>query len=82
MKFFVYLLECSDGSYYCGCTKNIFARLAAHNKGTASRYTCSRRPVKLAYFERRKTLPAAMRREREIKRLTRKAKTALIKTEK
>jgi putative endonuclease len=75
---YVYLLRCADGSLYCGWTTDVERRLAAHNTGTASRYTRTRRPVELAA-----TLPvadrsAALREEARIKRLTRAAKLALI----
>lgn len=43
----VYLLECVDGTFYCGVTVDLDARLKAHNNGTASRYTRARRPVKV-----------------------------------
>jgi putative endonuclease len=75
---YVYLLRCADGSLYCGWTTDVERRVAAHNAGTASRYTRTRRPVELAA-----TLPvadraAALREEARIKRLTRAAKLALI----
>ena len=70
----VYLLECRDGSYYCGITKDLQKRIAAHNNGSGARYTASHGPVKLAYFERKRTLSSAMKREIEIKKLPRKKK--------
>ena len=79
MPFFVYLLECRDKTYYCGFTKNLSQRVEAHNKGTGAKYTRARRPVKLIYFEKKKTLKAAMRREREIKSMSRKGKEKLVK---
>ncbi|HLC92601.1 MAG TPA: GIY-YIG nuclease family protein [archaeon] len=78
MPYFVYLLECRDGSYYCGFTKNVAARLSAHNKGTGAKYTRARRPVKLVYFEGKKTLKTAMRRELEIKSFPHSRKRAMI----
>ena len=51
MSAYTYLLRCSDGTLYCGWTDNIEKRLAAHNSGKASKYTRSRLPVKLVYFE-------------------------------
>ncbi|PLX35306.1 MAG: endonuclease, partial [Clostridiales bacterium] len=48
---FVYILECSDGSLYTGWTSNLEKRIARHNEGKASKYTRSKRPVVLKYFE-------------------------------
>lgn len=50
-KNYTYILECADGSLYCGWTNNLEKRLAAHNAGTASKYTRTRRPVKIIYYE-------------------------------
>ena len=74
-----YVLECSDGSLYCGWTNHLEHRLQAHNAGTGGKYTRSRRPVTLVYAERFDTKEEAMRREWEIKRLTRKAKIRMIR---
>ena len=49
--YFVYLLRCSDGTLYTGCTNNLDRRLAAHNAGKGTKYTRSRRPVALVYWE-------------------------------
>jgi putative endonuclease len=78
MAFFVYLVECRDKTYYCGCTKSIKARLAAHNKGIASKYTRARRPVKLVYLEQKKSRQEALKREAQIKTMNRKQKEELI----
>ncbi|MEK6957599.1 MAG: GIY-YIG nuclease family protein [archaeon] len=77
MPHFVYLLRCRDKSFYCGYTKNLEARVEAHNKGTGARYTRSHRPVKLVYFERKRGIGSAMRRELEIKSFPRKKKIEL-----
>ena len=82
MQFFVYLLRCSDGSFYCGWTNDIEKRVRAHNTGKASRYTKSRRPVKLAYFEKAKSKSGALKREYQIKQLTHKQKELLSKKDK
>ena len=79
MQFFVYLLRCSDGSFYCGWTNDIEKRVRAHNTGKASRYTKSRRPVKLAYFEKAKSKSGALKREYQIKQLTNKQNELLAK---
>ena len=77
-----YILRCADGSLYTGWTNDLEKRLAAHNAGTASKYTRSRRPVTLAYAERCESKEAAMSREWHVKRLTRREKLALIDREK
>ena len=73
-----YLLECADGSLYTGITNDLEKRLAAHNSGTASKYTRSRLPVKLVFTENQPDRAAASRRELQIKRLPRHAKLALL----
>lgn len=75
---YTYILKCADGSLYCGWTNNLEKRLSAHNDGTASKYTRTRRPVELAYFEQFETKQEAMSREYHIKRLTREEKLKLI----
>lgn len=76
---YTYILKCADGSLYCGWTNNLEKRVSAHNAGTASKYTRTRRPVELAYFEQFETKQEAMSREYHIKRLTREEKLKLIK---
>ena len=78
MKAYTYLLRCADGTLYCGWTDNLEKRLAAHNSGKASKYTRSRLPVKLVYFETFETKQEAMSREARIKRLSRREKLALV----
>ncbi len=75
---YTYILKCADGSLYCGWTNNLEKRVSAHNAGTASKYTRTRRPVELAYFEQFETKQEAMSREYHIKRLTREEKLKLI----
>ncbi|MDO8647309.1 MAG: GIY-YIG nuclease family protein [Candidatus Diapherotrites archaeon] len=79
MAFFVYLLECSDGSYYCGFTPDLEKRLKAHNSGKASKYTRAKLPVKLVFSETLETKSLALKREAQIKRLSRKEKEKLLK---
>lgn len=78
MKNYTYILKCADGTLYCGWTNNLEKRLAAHNAGTAAKYTRTRRPVKLVYYEEFETKQEAMSREYHIKKLTRRQKTKLI----
>ncbi|MBA3264329.1 MAG: GIY-YIG nuclease family protein [Thermoleophilaceae bacterium] len=75
---YVYLLRCADGSIYCGWTTDVQQRLAAHHKGTASRYTRSRSPIELAAVMPVADRSAALREEARIKRLPRAAKLELI----
>lgn len=74
----VYLLRCRDGSLYTGITTDLDRRLAAHNAGTASRYTRSRLPVRLVHEEPGFTRSTALKREAAIKRLSRPTKLALL----
>ena len=78
-KNFTYIVECSDGTLYTGWTNNLEHRVEAHNVGKGAKYTKSRRPVKLVYFETYSSKEEAMRREWEIKQLSRTEKWKLIK---
>jgi putative endonuclease len=78
MKAWVYILRCSDGSLYTGWTNDIEKRLASHNRGTASKYTRGRRPVKMIFKEEFGTKEEAMSREAEIKSLTRSEKLLIV----
>ena len=75
---YTYILRCADGTYYCGWTNNLDRRLKAHNEGKGAKYTRSRRPVALVYYEAFSTKEEAMRREYEIKQIPRKKKEKLI----
>lgn len=75
---YTYILECADGSLYTGYTVDLGKRLKMHNAGRASKYTRSRLPVKLVYYEEYAGKSEAMKRECAIKRLGRKEKEALI----
>ena len=76
---YTYILQCSDQSLYTGWTNNLEQRIKQHNAGKGGRYTRSRCPVKLVYYETFETKEEAMSREWHIKRLSRKDKLALIK---
>lgn len=73
----VYLLLCADGSYYAGWTADMRARLRAHQGGSGSRYTRSRRPVSLAYCEDCADATAARKREAALKQMGHPAKARL-----
>jgi putative endonuclease len=78
--YYVYILECSDGSYYTGQTKNLEIRIKEHNghlKGGA-KYTRGRAPVILKHSEQYSTRGEALKREAEIKKMDRKGKKVII----
>ena len=75
---FTYILKCKDNTFYTGWTNDLEKRLLAHNLGKGAKYTKARRPVEIVYYESFKTKEEAMRREYEIKQLTRKQKELLI----
>ena len=77
-KNFTYIVECSDHTLYTGWTNDLEKRITAHNAGKGAKYTKTRRPVRLVYFETFSTKEEAMSREYRIKRLSRKEKKQLI----
>ena len=81
-KAYTYMLECRDGSLYTGWTNNLEKRVACHNAGKGGKYTASRLPVKLVYYETFETKQEAMRREYAIKQLSRKEKIKLVGNQK
>ena len=79
MQHTTYLLRCSDGSLYCGYTNDLKKRVAEHNSSkNGARYTRSRRPVILVYSESFNTKSEALKRESEIKKMSKKHKEMLI----
>ncbi len=78
MKCYAYILKCADGTLYTGWTNNLEKRLKAHNEGKGGKYTRSRLPCKLFYYEEFEDKIFAQRREWEIKQLSRKQKLALV----
>ena len=77
---FCYLLRCADDTLYCGITNDLDKRLAAHNAGTASKYTRVRVPVELVFAEPCTDRSTASKREMEIKSLKRAEKLVLIQS--
>ena len=71
---FVYILLCADGSLYTGWTTDLEKRLKTHNEGKGAKYTRSRLPVKLFYYEEFDCKSDALQREAAIKKLTRQQK--------
>ena len=78
MAWAVYILECSDGSFYTGISNNVEARINTHNASKGAKYTKSRLPVTLVFQENTFNKSESLRREIEIKKLTRKKKMELI----
>ena len=78
MANYTYIVECSDGTLYTGYTNDLEKRIKAHNSGKGAKYTRSRLPVCLVYFEEYETKELAQSREWHIKRLTRAKKLELI----
>lgn len=78
--YYVYLLRCADGTLYTGFTNDLARRLAAHNAGKGAKYTRSRLPVELVYWENFSNKSSALRREYAIKQLPRRQKLTLIQS--
>jgi len=76
---YVYMLRCSDNSIYTGYTTDLKNRLDTHNKGKGAKYTRTRLPVDLLYFEEYSTKSSALKREHAIKKLSKKQKENMIK---
>jgi len=81
MPWFVYILRCSDNSYYVGHTEDIQARVQRHQDGTGAVWTAARRPVSLVFEEEHPSESAAVARESQIKRWSRQKKEALVSGE-
>jgi len=77
-KFYVYIVECSDGTYYTGYTSGLKNRLKLHNNGKGAKYTRDRRPVKLVWRKKYKYFKLAVLEEKRIKALRRKQKEKLV----
>ncbi len=74
----IYIVECADGTLYTGSACDVKKRVGTHNAGTGAKYTRNRLPVRLVYLEPALNKSVALRREYEIKQLTRIRKIALI----
>ena len=77
-KGYMYILECDDGSYYTGSTKNLKRRLWEHQNMLGANYTKRRQPVKLVYYEEYSRIDEAFFREKQVQGWSRKKKEALI----
>lgn len=78
--YFVYIVRCADSTLYTGSTNNLESRLNKHNLGQGAKYTRGRRPVSLVYCETVSSVSEALKREMEIKRMSRSAKLALVES--
>ncbi|MBS7298766.1 MAG: GIY-YIG nuclease family protein [Eubacteriales bacterium] len=76
--YYTYILECADGTLYCGYTNDVEARVKTHNSGKGAKYTKSRLPVKVVWSSEHTTKSEAMSLEAKIKRLPREQKLELI----
>ncbi|MBG0763828.1 MAG: GIY-YIG nuclease family protein [Tissierellales bacterium] len=76
--YYVYILKCRDNTLYTGYTNNIKDRIQTHNSGNGAKYTRGRLPVELKYFEEFEDKTEALKREHEIKKLSREDKVLLI----
>ncbi len=81
MNGYMYILECSDGSYYTGSTKNIERRLKQYQNGKGANHTKKRLPVKLLYYEHYNRIDTAFYREKQVQGWTRAKKEALMRGE-
>lgn len=77
---YVYIVRCSDDTYYTGYTNNLKRRIKQHNQGEGAKYTKGRNPVSLVYSKKFRSKSKAMQKEYEIKQLSRKEKIKLIKS--
>ena len=78
MPYYLYILRCGDGTLYTGIAADVDKRLAVHQSGKGAKYTRGRGPLTVVYREKCDDKSAALRREREVKALSRKEKLALI----
>ena len=78
--YFVYIVRCADGSLYTGYARDPEKRAKAHNTGRGAKYTAQRLPVSLVYSESCETKSDALKREYQLKRLSRRDKDLLVST--
>ena len=76
--YYIYIVRCQDDTYYTGFTNNIEKRIRAHNEKKGAKYTRGRTPVKLIYYEEFESKTEALKREYEVKKLSRKQKELLV----
>jgi putative endonuclease len=76
-NWFLYLLKCADNTFYTGITNNLDKRLETHNQGRGAKYTKGRRPVMLVYYEENLSRSTALKREAQMKKISRDKKLVL-----
>lgn len=81
MAFYVYILLCNDGSFYTGYTKDVNERTRQHENGNGAKYTKAHKPQRVVYVENFVSRGEAMRREREIKKLSHQQKIELVNSQ-
>ncbi len=74
----VYLLRCRDGSLYCGITNDLYNRVQKHNEGKGAKYSRTKRPVTVAWVEKASNKITAMKREYQVRKLTKAEKEQLV----
>ena len=79
-NFSVYIVECADATYYTGYTNDLVRRIKLHNSGKGAKYVAHKRPVKLVYVKPYKYYKLAIQAEKDIKKLSRKAKEELVES--
>ena len=77
----MYILKCSDGSYYVGSTNDLERRIREHNEGLGAKYTARRRPVKLVYSAEFASIAEAYEREKQVQGWSRAKREALIRSD-
>lgn len=75
---YMYILECSNGTFYTGSTKDLERRIAQHQAGEGANYTKKHLPVKLIYYEKFDRIDWAFQREKQVQKWSRKKKIALM----
>jgi putative endonuclease len=78
MSYFVYMLECQDGSFYIGITNDVQKRFETHLSGKGASYTRSHKPVRIVYREEVLDKSSALKREHALRKLTHSQKQALL----
>ena len=78
-RYYAYIVECADGTYYAGSTNNLANRLTLHNNGRGAKYVRGRGPVQLVYQKAHRDYRRALQAERALKRLTREEKEVLVR---
>ncbi len=82
MEAYLYILRCSDGSYYVGSTTDLSRRIIEHQNGVGANFTSKHLPVKVVYYEEFDRIEDAFRREKQLQGWSRKKKEALIQKNK